>query len=257
VGGAKKPKLVLDCIESWKKFCPDYEIKEWGDKELAQINNKYANEALAARKFAFASDVMRLYALKYYGGLYMDSDLLVTAPLDKFLDNHFFTGFEKWHNSAPSPLTALMGAQKDNPVICGLLAQYEGLSFIKANGEPDMTTNVARTKKYFLKKFGLKKYDGTKTLTLSDKNLIYPYYFFCVPQAGKENYAIHLFNGSWVGAWERKTRLTIGRLKVVSFKQLRPGEPCPLLSGERLLFKLPLRPKGRKNIAFTWKGKKL
>ncbi len=89
VGPDPKPKMVLDCIESWKKFCPDYEIREWGRQAVIDMNNRFATEALENRKWAFASDVLRLWVLREHGGLYMDSDLLVTAPIDKFLDNGF------------------------------------------------------------------------------------------------------------------------------------------------------------------------
>ena len=67
VGGKSKSELILKCIDSWKKYCPDYEMKEWNDEAIASIDNRYMREALEAKKYAFASDYIRLYALKNEG----------------------------------------------------------------------------------------------------------------------------------------------------------------------------------------------
>ena len=60
IGTKPKSELILKCIESWKKFCPDYEIKEWGNDAAEKISNRYMQEALAAKKYAFVSDYLRL-----------------------------------------------------------------------------------------------------------------------------------------------------------------------------------------------------
>ncbi|MEN7470513.1 glycosyltransferase family 32 protein, partial [Providencia stuartii] len=78
VGNNPKPQFVLDCIETWKQHLPDYEIMEWGNDCLETINNTYVNEAIKNKKWAFASDYIRLYALYNYGGIYLDSDVEVT-----------------------------------------------------------------------------------------------------------------------------------------------------------------------------------
>ena len=82
-GRNPKPKLALKCIKSWKKYCPDYEIIEWNedsfDIESAPL---YVRQAYEAKKWAFVTDYVRLYAMTKFGGIYMDTDVEVIKPLD-------------------------------------------------------------------------------------------------------------------------------------------------------------------------------
>ena len=89
VGTAEKPDSVIKCIESWKKYCPDYEIIEWGNEEFEKIKNKYARQAFENKKWAFVSDYIRLYALYNHGGIYLDTDVEITQNIDRFLVHDF------------------------------------------------------------------------------------------------------------------------------------------------------------------------
>ena len=204
VGGNEKTPLVLKCIESWKKYCPDYEIIEWNDESLAEFDNQYVKEAMKMKKYAFASDFIRLYALKKYGGVYLDSDVEITANIDEFLKLDFFSGFENYENNI-LPMTALMGAKKDNEIISDLLKDYDNRSFILPNGKKDMTPNTITISNYFADKFKINtNYDGTKVLELTPNSIIYPYWYFCTPKDGEINYSIHHFNGSWLKKKKKK-----------------------------------------------------
>ena len=110
-GCGKMPDLALKCIESWKKFLPDYELRLWNEDTFDINSVPYVKEAYEARKFAFVTDYIRLWALEREGGGYMDTDVEVYKPLDEFLDKEGFTGFEDIHY----PVTATMGAEKGNP----------------------------------------------------------------------------------------------------------------------------------------------
>lgn len=110
VGDKPKPELVLKCIASWKKHLPDYEIIEWGNDFLNTINNKYVQEATLAKKWAFVSDYIRLYALYHQGGIYLDTDVIVKANLDQFLTHDFFTSYEIYHSTILPMMTAVIGA---------------------------------------------------------------------------------------------------------------------------------------------------
>ena len=88
------PSSVQKCIASWRKFFPDYEIKEWNEDNFDLDMYPYAREAYENRKFAFVTAVVRLYALYHEGGIYMDTDVEVLKPLEVFLDNPAFSGFE-------------------------------------------------------------------------------------------------------------------------------------------------------------------
>ena len=89
-GRGQMPELALKCLESWKKYCPDYEIKEWNEDNFDLETYPYAREAYENRKFAFVTDVVRLYALYHEGGIYMDTDVEVLKPLDRFLNDPAF-----------------------------------------------------------------------------------------------------------------------------------------------------------------------
>lgn len=222
VGNAPKSDLILKCIESWKKYCPDYQIKEWNNDDVAKIDNQYVKEAFECKKWAFVSDYLRLYALKTMGGFYFDSDLEITQSIDKFRKELFVTGYENW-KGLYSPITALMGAEKENKLICDLLTEYDNLHFI-VDGKMDQTTNTKRITNYFESNFKLKKpYNGKNKTILCDGHIVYPSHFFCTPEKNKENYSIHHFNGSWVDpskkrAKARKLYFCIGKVKIVRIK---------------------------------------
>lgn len=246
VGTQTKPDLVLKCIETWKKFCPDYQIMEWGNESLKDIKNLYVSQAYENKKWAFVSDYLRLYALEKYGGFYCDSDLEITNPLEEFRRLRFVTGYEKYNN-VYSPITALMGAEPHNQIIHDLLEEYAQIPFIQ-NGLMDQTTNVTRISKYFEKKFGLKKpYDGSMLTRLDENSMIYPSYYFCTPEDGKKNFSIHHFSGSWLDAYSRKNLCTFGKFKIARFKKRRKsaGNIIPLMANETKLlsFSLGIRKK--------------
>ena len=157
VGDKPKPQSVLKCIESWKKYCPDYEIKEWGNEVLNDIDNAYVKEAFEAKKWAFVSDYIRLLALRKYGGIYLGTDLEITKNLDIFLKNDFFMGYEIYQEKLGYQ-TALIGAIKNHKIINDILSQYNNIRFI-VNGKMDMTPNPKKFATYF----ETKKHNRQKT----------------------------------------------------------------------------------------------
>lgn len=255
VGSAPKPQLVTRCMASWATHCSGYNLIEWGNSQLSEIDNTYVKEAAAAGKWAFVSDYMRLNALYKHGGFYFDSDLEVTAPIDQFRHYGFVTGFEKTlDGKRVRPVTALMAATPGNPIIERLLSEYEHLHFLN-NGIPDLTTNTDRIKKHFRKHFGLKKSvykNGEKTMYLDKSSVIFPYYFFCTPKPGAENYAIHHFNGSWVPPGRRKTICVIGKWQLLKFSFKRCESLCLSISGdEKLILKILLPGKKKRVLAIV------
>lgn len=88
------PPLAIKCIESWKKFLPDYEIKEWNEDNFDVNIIPYTAEAYRARKYAFVSDYARFWILYKYGGLYFDTDVEVIRPLDDIIARGPFMGCE-------------------------------------------------------------------------------------------------------------------------------------------------------------------
>ncbi len=98
IGDKQKPKFVLDCINTWKEFLSDYEIIEWNNESIKKISNNYMSEAILNKKWAFASDYIRLYALYNEGGIYLDTDVEITRSLDQFLSLNFLAVMKKVMN---------------------------------------------------------------------------------------------------------------------------------------------------------------
>lgn len=197
-GRGKMPELALKCIASWKKYLPEYEIKEWNEDNFDLNMYPYVREAYDNRKFAFVTDVVRLYALYHEGGIYMDTDVEVLKPLDAFLDCPAFSGFE---DDVHVP-TGIMASEKGGKWAEENLAYYDGRHFVNEQGELDLTTNVTTITNYMLP-YGLKQNNTLQQFP----GLItfYPKDYFCPKsyEDGKiyltdNTYTIHHFAGSWL-----------------------------------------------------------
>ena len=190
------PELAIKCIESWKKYCPDYEIKEWNEENFDLNCCAYVKEAYSAGKWAFVTDYVRLYAMVNEGGIYMDTDVEVIKSLDIFLDNIAFSGFENDETIS----TGIMASEKEFPLFFRLLNTYRDRHFL-INGEYDLTTNVTMMTE-ICKNFGF--IANNKKQLVCDLTL-YPKDFFCPKdyRTGEihltnNTYTIHHFNGSWL-----------------------------------------------------------
>ena len=195
-GGKNLPELAVHCIESWKKFCPEYEIIQWDETNTNLNENVYIQEAYNAKKWAFVTDYVRLKVLYQYGGIYMDTDVELIAPLDQYLKIDAFSGFE---NETQIP-TGIMGSSAFHPFFYELLQYYKGKHFIKEDGTFDDTTNVLTITNIALKN-GFKPNNTLQTVC---GMTFYPRDYFCPKDhtTGKINLTdnsvcIHHFNGSW------------------------------------------------------------
>ncbi|MGN1208084.1 MAG: glycosyltransferase family 32 protein [Christensenellales bacterium] len=221
VGGKPKPQNVLDCIESWKKFCPDYEIKEWNESNLDLNANDYVKQAYENKKFAFVSDYFRLYVLYNCGGIYLDTDVELTNNLDDFLHHSYFSGFE---NIVQIP-TAVMGCEKHSGYVKELMDYYNDKKFIQKNGKFNIITNVQIITAMTKIKYNIQLNNTYQELD-DGKIVYYPNEFFCPKDyvTGKINltsntHAIHHFNGSWLSTKARKLdKLVEGIRKVFGEK---------------------------------------
>lgn len=216
-GGKPLPKLAVKCINSWKKYLPDYEIKEWNENNFDVNICKYCSEAYTEKKWAFVSDFVRIYVLVNFGGIYMDTDVEVVKSFDEtFLQNEAFSGFETT-TSIPTGIMASIPGQR---FFSELLEVYISKSFIKNDGKPDLTTNVQLITEIG-KKYGLIPNNSLQTI---NGFTLYPQTYFCpLSHSGSETcisdqtYTIHHFAGSWcdrktkfVGKWNTtyKTKIT-------------------------------------------------
>lgn len=165
-------KIVKLCIDSWKQFCPDYEIKLWNEDTFDINCNSYVKEAYEAGKWAFVSDYVRLYALYTDGGVYIDSDVELLRGLDPLLaGEHAVTGYEDnlWIPAA------VMAAEKHNAWIKLLLDYYEDRHFILENGVYDQKPNTAIITELSKQKCGFKM--GQDRINIGNVRL-YPTEYF-------------------------------------------------------------------------------
>ena len=237
VGGAPKPPDVVACIESWRRMCPGWEIREWGDDFAKTVDNRYAREALAHRKWAFAADWIRLYALERFGGFYLDTDMEMERPFDGFLNERFVISWERM-NGRTNFNCGVIGCDPGNEVAAGLLGLYDGLPFVKADGEFDQTPNTVRFIDYFASAWNVRpSEDGMDIVRFGDGGVVFPWTYF-LPGGG---YTRHLYNASWLDAWLRKVWLKVGPYKLVRFKRRREVTDADfvLQNGERRVFSLP------------------
>lgn len=93
-GGNEKPEKAKKCIASWKKYCPDYEIIEWNERNFDVNQNAYTRRCMKEKKYAFLSDYARLVILEEQGGIYLDTDVELIRPIDSLLGQEAFFGFE-------------------------------------------------------------------------------------------------------------------------------------------------------------------
>ncbi len=138
------PVEIKVCLDSWKRVLPDYEIKLWGMKEARAIGMPFVDEALDARRWAFAGDVVRFYAVWAYGGVYMDSDIFLYRRFDEFLPKEgegFSTFHEKIypeHENFGLQAAFFMG-EKGNAFCKEMVDYYAGRHYLKPDGSFDNT----------------------------------------------------------------------------------------------------------------------
>lgn len=145
--------LAIKCIDSWKKFCPDYEIILWNEDNFDISCNDFVKEAFEMNKWAFVSDYARLYVLYHYGGIYMDADVELVKNIDDILDNRkAVTGYQE-DITIPA---ALMAAEPHNVWIKRLLDYYDDRHFIMPDGSLDFKTNSEIITVISCKKFGFR-----------------------------------------------------------------------------------------------------
>ena len=196
-GRGEKPRLAKKCIDSWKRFCPDYEIIEWNEDNFDVNCISYVKEAYENKKYAFVTDYVRLYALYTQGGIYMDTDVEVIKPLDDYLDNRAFSGFE----SEEYVPTGIMGSEASLPIFKELLEDYDNKRFVLEDGSLNFQTNCQYITSILIK-HGLILNNSKQIIA---GFTLYPSDFFCPyeNETGRmnktENTAtIHWFNKSWV-----------------------------------------------------------
>ena len=134
LSGDPYPAKIEKCLASWKKFLPDYEVILWDTKRFDLESVPWVKQAFEAKKYAFAADYIRFYALYNYGGIYLDSDVEVLRSFDPLLELPYFAGAE----TSGTIEAAVLGAEKGCDWIKQCLDYYQGRNFIRQDGSCDI-----------------------------------------------------------------------------------------------------------------------
>lgn len=218
------PELAQQCIASWRQHMPGWKYKLWNEDNFDVNSVAYTKEAYKAKKYAFVSDYVRLWALYNEGGLYLDVDFEVYQPFDNLMYLDAFAGFE---GSKYSPL--MMGVVASRPKgiwVSEQLRHYQGRHFVNENGSFDMTTNVQYISK-MMRERGFVQ--NGKEQDYQDLH-IFPVEYFCPRQTTGEyfcttnTYCEHLGLNSWADkgtGWKKVIGKIVGRQKMIWLIKLK------------------------------------
>ncbi len=202
-GGNPKSELINNCIASWRKFCPDYEIIEWNESNYDVNKSRFMAEAYKEKKWGFVTDYARVDILCQYGGIYMDTDVEIIKPLDDLLYNEAYFGFGNYGRVA-SGLS--FGCVKNHALVKELFDMYDSISFNDSKNGNDMMTNTMREAAIF-EKHGLIQ---NNKFQIINNAAIFPPDFFAplIPGTTKINltentFSIHHNDFSWAGKHEK------------------------------------------------------
>jgi len=142
-GRESKPQMVDHCLESWHTHMPDWKYCEWNENNFNLSSAPlYVQQAYEAKKYAFVSDYVRLWALELYGGLYMDVDFEVYKPFDELMEQYSaFAGIE---GSRYNPvMMGVCASIAHGEWVTQMLHTYDNRPFVMPDGTLDMTPNTS------------------------------------------------------------------------------------------------------------------
>lgn len=212
-GGNPIPEKDQKFIESWKKFCPDYEIILWNESNYDVSKNKYMKDAYDAKKWGFVPDYARLDIIYTHGGIYLDTDVEIIKSFDELLDNEAFMGFEGANDIAPG---LAFGAVPGHPGIKKLRDMYDEVSFYNEDNTMNLTPSPIMATNLLVKNGAVINDKKQEVLGIT----IYPTEYFAPfdNSRGRLNctentMSIHWYNMSWVDdfykKWKKRERMLV------------------------------------------------
>lgn len=220
-------ELNVKCIESWRKFLPDYEIKEWNESNFDVNIIPYTKEAYKRKQYAFVSDYARFWILFHYGGLYFDVDVEIIKPLDKIISNGAFMGCEHWIPTKGVATGLGFGAEPHHELFSEILLNYSNIPFISRFGHHTKTVVEYTTE--ILCKYGLNEKHAIQKIA---GITIYPQEYFCPLYEGSKitenTVSIHHFDGSWLDSYgkaKKKLKRIIPTKLLLLYFHFRYGTP--------------------------------
>jgi len=207
------PKRIQACIDSWHKHLKGYVFRCWTLSDFDAVQHPWVHEAFQQKKYAYAADYIRFYALNLQGGIYLDADVEVLKPLDPLLIHKGFMGFE-----GPEYLeAAVIGAEANAHWVQKCYAHFKDQHFISASGSLKMITLPQVIKPILEHHFNAPILD-TGCIQMLNGLTLYPQVYFS-PKSQltlkinitRETYTIHHFEGSWF-SWSVKLKRSIKKI---------------------------------------------
>lgn len=194
LSGDPIPENLKKCMDSWKEKLPDYEFMLWDFERFDKNSSVWVQQAFDSKKYAFAADYIRLFAVYNYGGIYMDMDIEVLKPFDDLLNQKIMIAYE---NPEQIGIEAgCFGAEKGNKFVGGCLSHYKDRNFIKSDGSFDILPLPKIMLSYLPENQEIKPFDWHYFTNKSYKT--------GEVQPLQKSYAIHHFAGSWASSAQRK-----------------------------------------------------
>lgn len=204
-GGNPLPESAIKCIESWRKYMPDYEIREWNEACFDVNAVRFTQEAYKLKQYAFVSDYARFWILYNYGGVYFDTDVELIKPIDDIIARGAFVGMEISYKKANglwgiAPGLGIAG-EKLNPIFGEVLAKYENMHFVNSRGSFSATvvkmfSQLMNAKPYRMDESGIAIFDCMN---------VYPKDYFCPKNyvtgeldITENTRSIHHYAATWV-----------------------------------------------------------
>lgn len=201
LSGEPYPELVQRCMQSWKERLPDYQFMLWDKNRFDTHSVPWVEQACAVKKWAPASDYIRLYALYNYGGIYLDCDVEVIKAFDNLLNRSYFFGKEHTPDKTEnrdSIEAAAFGCEKGNPIVKEAMDYFATHNYLDDKGVLDPMT-LPTLLSLVINKFSDSKIEVLPMDYFSPKNTR-----TLELQMTENTYCIHHFNGSWHSVAQQK-----------------------------------------------------
>lgn len=219
LGGNPLPANMQKCLDSWKTHFPDYTIMKWDESCLSEVDSLFANEAFAEKKWAFVSDVIRVYALYKYGGIYLDTDVLVYKSFDNLLSYPAFIGREsslhmKGRHTINYVTTCTFGSEPNNQFIKLCLDYYTNRHFVHSINK-DIPSELRQDQRLNSEIFTIllqtRGYNASileNKIQECDSIVVLPSNYFDPGKPTAESYSKHLALGTWRETTKRIDKYT-------------------------------------------------
>lgn len=197
-GSKEIPREYQLNIDTWKRFCPDYEFKKWDESNYDITKNQYMFQAYKAKKWGFVPDYARLDVVNTYGGIYLDTDVEVLRSWDSLLYYDFFCGFERNNNNAIA-MGLGFGCSGNNDILKEMMDSYNSIEFVKPDGSLNLVGSpVYQTK--VLEKHGIVlngKTQGNKNIAVFSAKYFSPINMYGYGKISTESFSNHKYAATW------------------------------------------------------------